>query len=124
MSQGGRSMLYSGQASLHSAAGHTGSLVESQEEEQAAAQRPTELERMQQAARKAETEEKKATGREDAQQGGTAANLKAGAEYLEKEVRTEGEVLLLFTSELSENNSDIYTQTAPEHWSVFQERMR
>lgn len=78
-------MPYSGQASMHSAAGHT-SLVEGQEEEQAAAQRPTELERMQQAARKAETEEKKATGREEVQQGGTAANLKAGAEYLEKEV--------------------------------------
>ncbi len=63
-------MPYSGQASLHS-------LVEGQEEEQAAAQRPTELERMQQAARKAETEEEKATGREEVQQGGTAANLKA-----------------------------------------------
>lgn len=100
-------MPYSGQASLHSAAGHTGSLVENQEEEQAAAQRPTELERMQQVARKAETEEKKATGRVNVQQGGTAANLKAGAEYLEKEVSSEGEVLLLFGSELSENNSDM-----------------
>jgi len=41
---------------------------------------------MQQAVRKAETEEKKATGREEVQQGGAAANLKAGAGYLEKEV--------------------------------------
>lgn len=81
-------MPYSGHASLNNAASQKFPLSEGHQEEQErdAATRPTELTRMQTAAREAEEEELKKTGRNEVQQGGTASQVKAGAEYLEKEV--------------------------------------
>lgn len=80
-------MPYSGHASLNNAASQNFPLTGHQEEqERDAATRPTELTRMQTAAREAEEEELRKTGRNEVQQGGTASQVKAGAEYLEKEV--------------------------------------
>lgn len=87
MSQGGRAHPYSGQASLASAASHQGELLAGGTE--AEVDRTTELERMQAAAKQAEREETRAMGAPAPQPGGTAAQVKAGAEYLEKEVRED-----------------------------------
>ncbi len=89
MSQGGSGTPYSGQASLADAASHHGELLAGGKAEiDEPTQRPTELERMQAAAKQAERAEKRAAtgGAAEVQSGGQAAQVKAGAEYLEKEV--------------------------------------
>ena len=76
-------MPYSGQASLGSAASHDKELLEGDPREQPP--RATEVDRMKATAKQAEREERRATGQAEVQPGGTAAQVKAGAEYLEKE---------------------------------------
>jgi hypothetical protein len=95
MSQGGSANPYSGQASLGGAAGHHGELLaggadtdeptQQQQQQQQQGNR-IELERMQAAATTEAAKDTRATGASEPQPGGVAAQLKAGAEYLEKEV--------------------------------------
>lgn len=88
MSQGGRANPYSGQASLGGAASHSRELLTGGTEvDEPGSNRPTELQRIKAAAKKPGREEIRTTGHAEPQPGGTAAQLKAGAEYLEKEVR-------------------------------------
>lgn len=94
MSEGGHANPSSGQASLQSSSHTDAYATEEASSSSTPVQqqhRPTELERMQRTAREAETQEKKTTGSSEVQPGGTAATVKAGADYLEDELRKVGE---------------------------------
>lgn len=75
-------MPYSVQSSLGSAASHDKELLEGDPPEQPP--RVTEVDRMKATGKQAEREERRATGQAEVQPGGTAAQVEAGAEYLEE----------------------------------------
>ena len=85
MSQGGRANPYSGQVNLGNAASHDKELLTGNLGEQPP--RKTEVGRMQATAKRAEREELRATGESEVQPGETAAQVKAGAEYLANKLK-------------------------------------